>query len=86
MVRVFYVKYTKMLSFFLVTDRDPYGPDLPSLSGRKFQFSVQFGSPLNSITQIMVQCKELVSTLTLQNAKSFWWQRPNGLIHLHPRV
>ena len=43
MVRFFYVKYTEMLSFFPVT-RGPDGPDLPSLSGQKFQFSVQFSS------------------------------------------
>ena len=34
----------------------------------------------------MVQCKELVSMLSLQNTKSLRWWRPNGLIHLDPRV
>ena len=34
----------------------------------------------------MVQGKELVSTSSLQNIKLIRWQRPSGLIHLHPRV
>ena len=36
--------------------------------------------------KFIVQCKELVSTLSFENTKLFRWQTPNGLIHLHPQV
>ena len=39
MVRFFYVKYTKNVKF-LSDSRSPNGPDLPSPSARKFQFSL----------------------------------------------
>ena len=41
MVRIFYVKYTKNVKF-LSGCRGPHRPDIPSPSGRKFQFSVHF--------------------------------------------